>query len=98
MTQALEFDHVAGGGKREARGGFVFVVQHFREEHLGAGGEAAAGHLLGIAHQFIKVNFWGGDKSSDAAAALDDSFAFERGRSEERRVGKECRSRWSPYH
>ena len=25
---------------------------------------------------------------------LDDSFV----RSEERRVGKECRSRWSPYH
>ena len=24
--------------------------------------------------------------------------AWERGRSEERRVGKECRSRWSPYH
>ena len=23
---------------------------------------------------------------------------FERLRSEERRVGKECRSRWSPYH
>ena len=23
---------------------------------------------------------------------------FERDRSEERRVGKECRSRWSPYH
>ena len=23
---------------------------------------------------------------------------FERERSEERRVGKECRSRWSPYH
>ena len=22
----------------------------------------------------------------------------ETGRSEERRVGKECRSRWSPYH
>src|SRR3712207_6921179 len=22
----------------------------------------------------------------------------DRGRSEERRVGKECRSRWSPYH
>src|SRR3712207_9448580 len=24
--------------------------------------------------------------------------AFGRNRSEERRVGKECRSRWSPYH
>ena len=23
---------------------------------------------------------------------------INRGRSEERRVGKECRSRWSPYH
>ena len=23
---------------------------------------------------------------------------FAQGRSEERRVGKECRSRWSPYH
>ena len=23
---------------------------------------------------------------------------FARARSEERRVGKECRSRWSPYH
>ena len=22
----------------------------------------------------------------------------KKGRSEERRVGKECRSRWSPYH
>ena len=29
------------------------------------------------------------------ALALED---FETTRSEERRVGKECRSRWSPYH
>ena len=25
-------------------------------------------------------------------------FRFYNARSEERRVGKECRSRWSPYH
>ena len=25
-------------------------------------------------------------------------WAYTVGRSEERRVGKECRSRWSPYH
>ena len=25
-------------------------------------------------------------------------FQFDKVRSEERRVGKECRSRWSPYH
>ena len=31
---------------------------------------------------------------------LNDSIPAEHkdGRSEERRVGKECRSRWSPYH
>src|SRR3712207_9462148 len=27
-----------------------------------------------------------------------DTFSLELVRSEERRVGKECRSRWSPYH
>src|SRR2546427_6520406 len=37
----------------------------------------------------------------DYASLRDARAAFEReyiGRSEERRVGKECRSRWSPYH
>ena len=29
---------------------------------------------------------------------MDDWEAIGRARSEERRVGKECRSRWSPYH
>ena len=28
----------------------------------------------------------------------DDAEAIVSARSEERRVGKECRSRWSPYH
>ena len=28
----------------------------------------------------------------------DTKFDSGTGRSEERRVGKECRSRWSPYH
>src|SRR2546425_9940602 len=28
----------------------------------------------------------------------DEQCTESRGRSEERRVGKECRSRWSPYH
>ena len=32
-------------------------------------------------------------------SALEDQIkAFIKRRSEERRVGKECRSRWSPYH
>src|SRR3712207_9280519 len=40
------------------------------------------------------------EQPTDAAAyaAFTDSFAVRDERSEERRVGKECRSRWSPYH
>ena len=30
--------------------------------------------------------------------AINNAFAYFAHRSEERRVGKECRSRWSPYH
>ena len=30
--------------------------------------------------------------------SLAEALADPRHRSEERRVGKECRSRWSPYH
>ena len=32
------------------------------------------------------------------SAAIVDDWALQLCRSEERRVGKECRSRWSPYH
>ena len=34
----------------------------------------------------------------EEAAMLHDIGIFRCNRSEERRVGKECRSRWSPYH
>ena len=38
--------------------------------------------------------------TTDAKETLAKSIEFfkEHPRSEERRVGKECRSRWSPYH
>ena len=32
------------------------------------------------------------------SAAVSSGIKYEKVRSEERRVGKECRSRWSPYH
>jgi len=37
------------------------------------------------------------DVVSDGKSALE-LLDKKRNRSEERRVGKECRSRWSPYH
>ena len=56
------------------------------------------------------IGFWIGSLAllADAAHNLTDAgglliawgaaAAARLGRSEERRVGKECRSRWSPYH
>ena len=38
---------------------------------------------------------WGKTEQRKAEIIAIRSFSF---RSEERRVGKECRSRWSPYH
>src|SRR5256884_5988381 len=43
----------------------------------------------------------GGTGANGSTIGLSDLlniFIFRRDRSEERRVGKECRSRWSPYH
>src|SRR2546430_16880196 len=36
--------------------------------------------------------------SNVSPAVVSFNLAFHTLRSEERRVGKECRSRWSPYH
>src|SRR5437667_9388260 len=39
-----------------------------------------------------------GDRPPVGSATEDELVEVMRRRSEERRVGKECRSRWSPYH
>ena len=38
------------------------------------------------------------DPETTLASARDSESRWQARRSEERRVGKECRSRWSPYH
>ena len=42
-------------------------------------------------HEWIRV------EGEEAYVGITD-YAQSQLRSEERRVGKECRSRWSPYH
>ena len=37
-------------------------------------------------------------KYADKYGVTKAAIKFKTNRSEERRVGKECRSRWSPYH
>ena len=52
----------------------------------------------------LSVYIWEDESKSDVfglvgvrAGSINDPEEYT-GRSEERRVGKECRSRWSPYH
>src|SRR5260370_30262305 len=40
----------------------------------------------------------GADLAAHSVVCEDGEHLFYQDRSEERRVGKECRSRWSPYH
>src|SRR5688572_24210734 len=52
-------------------------------------------HSKGIIHRDIKMKNILMDSRDNA---LLSDFGIAKVRSEERRVGKECRSRWSPYH
>src|SRR3712207_9323060 len=59
------------------------------------------GIATAIAHQERFGQFADNKKIAGATLAAVNKVAFQLttpDRSEERRVGKECRSRWSPYH
>src|SRR5256884_2537599 len=61
---------------------------------------AAAGEQVrSLGAKFLEVDLGGIQTEDKGGYAVELSpEALQRGRSEERRVGKECRSRWSPYH
>src|SRR5579883_3004653 len=84
----------AGAGHRKAT---QFFLPEVRDEAFGPfGGKSAA---TPDAHRELSD----GDDSSwsvnrmPPGSGWDETPAPSRKRSEERRVGKECRSRWSPY-
>ena len=52
----------------------------------------SCGHATGCSWNLAIGNFKIGPEEAGSRLAI------RVGRSEERRVGKECRSRWSPYH
>ena len=56
--------------------------------------------LIGGYFVYGKVveNTFAPDDRETPAVRINDGVDYVVMRSEERRVGKECRSRWSPYH
>ena len=60
------------------------------------GKEISEGDLnLNITERFYKGDI---KSNEEIIKIMKDSLNLNIVRSEERRVGKECRSRWSPYH
>src|SRR3712207_983239 len=91
----------AAGARRPAPYGETEGVEH---EHEALRAHAAHGDVgvvgepqLGVT---VKLHIWQGEEALDQPVAQPRLVRDPLGelRSEERRVGKECRSRWSPYH
>src|SRR2546426_8974464 len=82
-------DELVQAAQRAAREAFQAKLDHFKEIEAKVGAVNIGGQ--GLSHVML-----GGivEKMKDHLYDLDQLKA----RSEERRVGKECRSRWSPYH
>ena len=64
-----------------------FIIPAFNEERL-----------LGRTIEAVQKAAKNVDNDYELIVVDDDSSDNNGKRSEERRVGKECRSRWSPYH
>src|SRR5256885_13045820 len=64
---------------------------------IGRAAKEAAPDIITLLEQQNRLASAGGTWTSSVRAG-GRSSATGRNRSEERRVGKECRSRWSPYH
>src|SRR5256886_14756050 len=105
ITVALVSRQPIPGGAEQVPGGDEWKAV---EEALGRKGAVQPGDVfrVGLPRTDLKVKVQGVDVK--AGFALGSYAAFRKTskdamvmgdlRSEERRVGKECRSRWSPYH
>src|SRR5260221_5840755 len=82
---------------------FFFQAEDGIRDHCVTGVQTCALPILGaLLCQCFHGESWPQERSY-AKAERDDATKKDDGendtqRSEERRVGKECRSRWSPYH
>ena len=85
MAKAKKIDINKNGlSKREILENFISNInKHYEKKVMSLGTDKLNIEKISIGILSLNIETQGG---------------IPRGRSEERRVGKECRSRWSPYH
>ena len=93
LTAAAPHTSWAESGS-EAAVATLFVDGHYNQDLILFGGERPFAYQLMLDHlqpgqHTLRLDF-NRKQSASKASTIE--------RSEERRVGKECRSRWSPYH
>ena len=95
--------YLVGGMVRDLLLGYANIDLDLVIEGDGHAFLLALGKQLGIKVRYHERFATGnlvlpGGLAIDVATARAEYYEFQDDRSEERRVGKECRSRWSPYH
>jgi len=97
-------EHAKVAGTKSNAHTLQLAVENYAATHGGVYSVAAADITPFLPGQGLMANTFTGAQSEPqfgAAAAAPGQVGVElvmENRSEERRVGKECRSRWSPYH
>src|SRR6266516_7320174 len=77
MPDSFNLHHATCGRQIQPRGDLVFVVNNFGSDDLRVGGEAAARHLLGIAHQLVEMYSWRRYEGARTSAAFHHALALK---------------------
>ena len=80
-------------------GRFTIDMAVFSEQLYGLD-DGVVTHSVRVKRQYSTVTAWMNWHHSvrELLRSIEMEVRYSETRSEERRVGKECRSRWSPYH
>ena len=98
LEQEIHFDEFVLSSKSKYKIFFFFQAEDGIRDHCVTGVQTCALPICFEGSQRLEACRVASGTRAVGGANVDDRHGLDVLRSEERRVGKECRSRWSPYH